>query len=329
MVLVLALLIPLLTLAYETRPGTKYQVFLRNRLSTIDGELRLSNKTAFPFRSSQNQCKPTSTAQEPQTKQSIGTKGCIRRIRILLDTKHKLVTIETIHFFISWNSSSLEYIIMKRHLISYDSNEKDELNECPKTRLTILGNCQNMVGEDRDASDSERLDCKRRKLESQQDQEETSPNVEDNNDRTSKLRFLNLVSSAVSLLAEREKREQNRSQEEQARPEQTCSEVSMASTTRGSRSNSISSEHSVYRSYEMELPDQPQNECINYSILLRAPRFPTATDVPITQEIGCQLNTRRYGERPVFIDGNDDKKNQMVESSRLSQEFQIQNVVYR
>ena len=219
---------------------------------------------------------------------------------------------------------------MKRHLISYDSNEQDDLKQCPKTSLTILGNCQNMVGEDRDASDSERLDCQRRKLESQQDQEEASPNIEDNNDRESKLRFLNLVSSAVTLLAEREKkRGQNPSQEVQTQSEQTCSEVSMASTTRGSRSNSISSEHSVYRSYEMELPDQPHNESINNSILLRAPRFPTATDVPITQEIGCQLNTRRYGERPVFIDSIEEKKNQTSESSRLNQDFQIQTVIYR
>jgi len=220
---------------------------------------------------------------------------------------------------------------MKRHLISYDSDEKDELKQCPKTSLTILGSCQKMLGEDRDASESERHGCKRRKLESQQVQEETSTiKNEDNNDRKSKLRFLDLVSSAVTLLAEREKkREQMQSQEGQTQSEQICSEVSMASTTRGSRSNSIASEHSIYRSYEMELPDQPQNECMNNSILLRAPRFPTARDVPITQEIGCQLNSRRYGELPVFIDGNEEKSNETIQSCRLNKQFEIQTVIYR
>lgn len=220
---------------------------------------------------------------------------------------------------------------MKRHLISYN-NEKDDLKQCPKTNLTILGNCRNMAGEGRDALESERHDCKRRKLEPQQDQEkETSTDNEDENDRASKLRFMNLVSSAVILLAEREKKmKEMSSQDEQTQEaEQTCSEVSMASTTRGSRSNSISSEHSVYRSYEMELPDQPHNECMNSSILLRAPRFPTARDVPITQKIGCQLNTRCYGERPVFIDSNEGKKNQTIETSGLNQQFQIQTVIYR
>lgn len=211
---------------------------------------------------------------------------------------------------------------MKRHLISFDNSEKDDLKQCPKTSLTILGECRNMVGEDRDATVSPVT--KRPKLESSpQDQEETSTtNNAEENDRTTTTnehnRFLDLVSSAVNLLAEKAKK-----QEAQTPPAEASSEVTLASTTRGSRSNSISSLHSVspYRSYEMELPDQPKKECMTRKFLLRAPRFPTPTDGPLTH-IGCQLTTRRYEERPAYIDSNEGKT---IEQ----QQFQIQTVIYR
>ena len=219
--------------------------------------------------------------------------------------------------------SVIPYTMMKRHLINNDeTSEKEDLKQCPKTSLTILGSCRTLVGEDRDASESERRNSKRRKLESQQE--------ESNSEDRSKLRYLDLVSSAAKLLSEKDKKKE---EEEQQRRTQAadpiCSAVSRDSTTRASRSNSISSEHSVYRSYEMELPDQPNTECMNKSHLLRAPRLPTATDIPVAQEIGCQLNTRRYGERPAFIDGNEGV-NKNSENDLVNQHpFRIQTVIYR
>jgi len=197
----------------------------------------------------------------------------------------------------------IPYIIMKRHLIE-SSNEKDELKQCPKTSLTILGNSRTLVGEDRDAPESR--ERKRSKLQ----------------DDRSKLRYLDLVSSAAKLLAEKDRKTQEETHEETRTPQdETCSAISTVSTTgtRGSRSNSVSSEYSVYRSYEMELPDQPHTECMGKNKLPRAPRLPRATDIPIAQEIGCQLNTRRYGERPAFIEGNTNESDQI----------QIQTVIYR
>mmetsp|Transcript_4016 Transcript_4016/g.9570 ORF Transcript_4016/g.9570 Transcript_4016/m.9570 type:complete len:207 (-) Transcript_4016:144-764(-) len=206
---------------------------------------------------------------------------------------------------------------MKRHLISFDSSEKDNLKQCPKTSLTILGECRNMVGEDRDATESPA--SKRPKLESSH--EETSATNVEENDRTTTTtsehnRFLDLVSSAVTLLAEKAKKQE----EAQTPPAEASSEVTLASTTRGSRSNSISSLHSIspYRSYEMELPNQPHKECIKTRFLLRPPRFPTPTDGPLTQ-IGCQLTSRRYEERPAYIEGKAIEK----------QQFQFQTVIYR
>mmetsp|Transcript_10109 Transcript_10109/g.21098 ORF Transcript_10109/g.21098 Transcript_10109/m.21098 type:complete len:206 (-) Transcript_10109:134-751(-) len=205
---------------------------------------------------------------------------------------------------------------MKRHLISFDSSEKDDLKQCIKTSLTILGECRNMVGEDRDTTASHV--SKRPKLESSQGKTSTT-NVEEN-DRTTTTsehnRFLDLVSSAVNLLAEKAKKQEA----EQTPPAEASSEVTLASTTRGSRSNSISSLHSIspYRSYEMELPDQPHKECMKTRFLLRAPRFPTPTDGPLAQT-GWQLSTRRYEERPAYIEGK------TIENQR----FQIQTVIYR
>ena len=213
---------------------------------------------------------------------------------------------------------------MKRHLISDETTEKDGLKQCPKTSLSILGNCQTLIREDRDASESERRDCKRPKLQFQQEQE-TSTSMDDDNHR-SKLRYLDLVSSAVNLLCA----VKGKKEEHQTPLDSTCSAVSMASTTRGSRSNSISSEHSVYRTYEMELPYQPHTKFMSTSRLLRAPRLPTATDVPIAQEIGYQLNSRRYGERPAFIDSNEEEgNNETIGKNLLNQQIRIQPVIYR
>lgn len=201
----------------------------------------------------------------------------------------------------------IPYIIMKRHLIEDDASsaDKDEVTHCPKTSLAILGDCQTLVTEDRDNLEDERRGSKRRKL----------------HDHQSKIHYLDLVSSAAKLLDQREaqdKKEDKGTQEEVPASDQTCSAVSTLSSTSGrSRSDSTASEFSVYRSYEMELPNLPLNECPK-SNLPRAPRLPTAMDMPFSGEIGCKLHTRHYGGRPELIEGNKNEN-----------QIQLQTIIYR
>merc|ERR1719313_2323725 len=101
---------------------------------------------------------------------------------------------------------------------------------------------------------------------------------------------------------------------QQKQRDQACiSKSSSNMSSRTSRSNSISSENSVYRSYEMELPVQPlQYKSIKG--LSRPPRLPSASDIACIRESAInsyQLNTRRYGGQHMgMLEGGDDGKNQ-------------------
>lgn len=232
---------------------------------------------------------------------------------------------------------------MKRYLISDESIKKDEdLTHYPKTSLSILGNYRALVGEDRDASESDHRDCKRRKLQSQKEQEpKTSTKIEEEDDyhttEEPKLRDLELMSSAVSLICDGRKQQligmslmqqQEHPQRYQFSSTICCSEVSTASNILRTRSDSISSEHSIYRSYEMELPDQVHPKYSNNGRLPRAPRLPTVRDLPISKNIGSQLNSRRYGERPGFSDTNDVINNETIENISLRNQIRFQTVIY-
>lgn len=198
----------------------------------------------------------------------------------------------------------IPYIIMKRHLIEDDASSagNGEGTQCPKTNLVFLGDCQTLVTEDRDNLEDKRRDSKRRKLQ----------------DHRSEIHYLNLVSSAAKLLDQREaqdKKEDKVTQEEVPASDQTCSAVSTLSSTSGrSRSDSTSSEFSVYRSYEMELMNQPLNECP----IPRAPRLPTAMEIPFSGEIAYKLHTRHYGECP-----------ELKQGSKNENQIQIQTIIYR
>lgn len=221
---------------------------------------------------------------------------------------------------------------MKRHLISDVILDKDDLKHCSKTNLAILGDCRSLVGEDRDASESEHRDSKRPKLQPQQEQAKpTKIECDDQTNKANKLRFMNLVSTAVTLICDDRKQseqpEREQSQEDQSQRDQgvsSSSEVSMASTIQKSRSDSVSSEPSIYRSYEMEIPDQIYPELNKKGRLPRAPRLATVNDFPTTKEIGCQLNTRRYGERQDVSEG---EKIQMIESN-VSNPIPFHTVIY-
>ena len=92
---------------------------------------------------------------------------------------------------------------MKRHLISDVILDKDDLKHCSKTNLSILGDCRSLVGEDRDASESEHRDSKRPKLQPQQEQAKpTKIECNDQTNKANKLRFMNLVSTAVTLICD-------------------------------------------------------------------------------------------------------------------------------
>lgn len=224
------------------------------------------------------------------------------------------ITIHPTATALSKSHPVIPYITMKRHLIKDDeassSSSKVEVRRCPKTSLVILGDCQTLVSENRDNLEDNHRDSKRRKIQ----------------DDRSKNHYLDLVSSAAKLLDEREAKDKKEeeedkdTQEEQHVPasDQSCSVVSTLSSNSGrSRCNSATSEFSVYRSYEMELPNQPLNKCSKIR-LPRAPRLPTAMDMPFAGEIRCKLYTRHYGERPALIEGNKDEN-----------QIQIQSVIYR
>lgn len=240
---------------------------------------------------------------------------------------------------------------MKRHLISDEMTKKNEHKVCTGTGLSILGNCRALVGERRDASESERRDFKRPKLQTQQppQAQETSTKIEDDTDHSrtknndsdksdSKLRYLDLVSSAANLI---EKQAEKRSKEQQQ--EDAASSSSVVSIVRRSRSESLSSEHSIYRSYEMEFPNFPQlPSCTNDSKmrrLIRPPRLPTASDLPLqtTSAINCMLETRSYGDIPGQQRGYNSNKNKSNSGNQnmhsidkeLTSSIRIKSVIYQ
>jgi len=236
---------------------------------------------------------------------------------------------------------------MKRHLINDDINE---MNRCFSSGLVIIGKSPTLVRQDCDCSESEHRVCKRRKLQQSQEQG-NSTKIEDDrnhNDTTTstnkkddyKLRFLNLVSSAVNIMC-KEQNELENHDDDGANHQTTqrdmasssiSSEVSTASTTRTSRSDSISSEYSAYRSYEMELPDISVPLHSIKGRLPSQPRLPTASNLPITNEVGSQLNSRRYGlERPCFGSNNEqlgDSKINLFET-KLTDQILVRSVIYR
>jgi len=239
---------------------------------------------------------------------------------------------------------------MKRHLICDEMTKKNEHKVCTGTGLAILGNCRALVGEGRDASESERRDFKRPKLQTQQppQAQETSTKIEDDTDHSpsknndgdksdSKLHYLDLVSSAANLI---EKQEEKRSKEQQQ--EDAASSSSVVSLVRRSRSESLCSEHSIYRSYEMEFPNFPQLPSCNDTKmrrLIRPPRLPTASDLPLqtTSAINCMLETRRYGDLPGQQGGYNSSKNKSNSGNQnmhsidaeLPSSIRIKSVIYQ
>merc|ERR1712157_549000 len=111
--------------------------------------------------------------------------------------------------------------------------------------------------------------------------------------------------------------------------DQACSSQSSINMSfRTSRSNSVSSEHSVYRSYEMELPEQPLQYNSIKGRLPSPPRLPTASDIPRIKESvnnSYQLNTRRYGEQHLgnLQGGNDGTDQHVINNSDSSPSNQI------
>jgi hypothetical protein len=210
---------------------------------------------------------------------------------------------------------------MKRHLISEEIVGKDRDNQkrCAATSLAILGNCRTLIGEDRDASESEHRDFKRPRLQQQEHQKETalSTKIEDDT-YDPKLCYVNLVSSAVTFICNERNRLEKQRGNQQERDQASSSAASISSGT-----PSLSSEHSVYRSYEMEIPDQqhtsPRFSTSSKDRLSMPPRLPTIFDLPHTGEtfansgsgsLNCQLNSRRYGEQGGYGDSNSSINNQ-------------------
>jgi len=238
---------------------------------------------------------------------------------------------------------------MKRHLISDDTSQKDGT-----TVLSVLGNCPTLIDECRDTSDNDHRVLKKLKL-----QPETSTKIEDHDNKDKpKHCYLNLMSTAINLICdERRKIEErdNSSAQQQELPQEpkeaqasssrsvttaAISSLEAGSETARSRSSSLSSEISVYRSYEMELPDRPPAYNSTTGRLPSPPRLPTVSDLPQLPQIkttlgriGCQLNTRHYGEGlPLGQRGyertNIDNKIQALGVKHLPNEIRIQAVKY-
>jgi hypothetical protein len=220
---------------------------------------------------------------------------------------------------------------MKRHLISEEIVGKDNHKRCAGTGLAILGNSRTLIGEDRDASESEHRDLKRPRL--QQQQETTvSTKIEDDT-YDPKLRYVDLVSLAVSFICDERKQFEKQRGYQQERDQAISSGASISSVT-----PSLSSEHSVYRSYEMKIPDQQQSPRFSSSKgrLSMPPRLPTVFDIPHTGEtfadsgsssINCQLNSRRYGEQGGYGNINNQGNSNKTESN-LPNQILVQTVIY-
>mmetsp|Transcript_2294 Transcript_2294/g.5088 ORF Transcript_2294/g.5088 Transcript_2294/m.5088 type:complete len:199 (-) Transcript_2294:94-690(-) len=198
---------------------------------------------------------------------------------------------------------------MKRHLIC-DGNEKEDHQHCG-TNIAILGRYRALIGNDRSLQSE-----KRQKTKAQQQQPSPSVGIKIDDP---KLLYTELVSSAVTFFAD----ECRRMDDDAPR------------ATRGSRSNSLSSEVSVYRSYEMELPTIQQLGPTSAASLPNPPRLPTARQLPGNRDSALpRLNARQYGD---CIDaGNEQRDNSNNKTNRIHdidsnamKRFCIQTVIYR
>jgi len=230
---------------------------------------------------------------------------------------------------------------MKRHLISEEivGKDKDNQKRCAATSLAILGSCRTLIGEDRDASESEHHDFKRPRLQQQHHQKETTISTKIEYDiYDPKLRYVDLVSSAVTFIRDERKKLEKQRGNQQERDQASSSGASISSGT-----PSLSSEHSVYRSYEMEIPDRqhisPRFGTSSKGRLSMPPRLPTVFYLPHTGEtfansgsINCQLNSRRYGEQGGYGNSNSTSDNQgninKIESN-LPNQMLIRTVIYK
>ena len=228
---------------------------------------------------------------------------------------------------------------MKRHFISDDDVEQEGRKDFNGSGLTILGNNRDLVCQGRDTPGSEHQDVKKRKLEDQTKMEERITNkIEDDDDdnresrtdKDSNLKYLNLVSSAVAIISKDINDTTEKQQEDQA---SSSSSSSTSETTRSSRSDSLSSEDSIYRSYEMALPKMdPQFHRDSKDLQpMRPPsRLPTVSDLPpLPDTNSCTLNSRCYGKRDMIVNNNNynakDKTIQAIDTNKMP----LQSVVYR
>jgi len=270
---------------------------------------------------------------------------------------------------------------MKRHLISDETGEKDFHKRCARTNLSILGNCQTLICENHDNSESENRDFKKPRLELQRPDPATSIEIEDD-----AVAVTVTVASAVTLICDEVlkvekpedhrarlllqhqqqqqcRQQENRCQKQRQREDQANSSGDDSTSTRSSRSDSFSSELSVYRSYEMEIPNQPP-QYRQTGQLPRAPRLPTASDVSRLLEIfynsnksnanhknnasanantntELKLNTRRYGghsnsnlqhsllgQRGYHGNNTIENKIQTIETTNPLNQIRIQTVIY-
>jgi len=184
------------------------------------------------------------------------------------------------------------------------------------SKLSILAIHRTLLDEDRNGSEIDDHRVKKIKVEATERQDEIEICSDDGSDNESgddqrgnkekPKHYLDLVSSAAFIIfEERQKVKQEEDscvsqQQEQPQEDASGSEAASNTSSRTSRSSSVCSEFSIYRSYEMELPEQPLQYSTIKARLPRPPRFPSASDIPRVGEStnnSCQLNTRCYGEQ--------------------------------
>jgi len=227
-----------------------------------------------------------------------------------------------------------------------ESSEKDVNDLYARTNISIISSYRTLVDENCTDSKGCLRDLKKPKLVSPAEEEAVtkikdsgdSENDRKSNNEKPMLHYLNLVSSAASIIYE--ERQKGKNQEDscimQQEPrDQACSSQSSVNlSSRTSRSNSVSSESSVYRSYEMELPEQPLQYNSIKGRLPRPPRLPTASDIPCIRESAStsyQLNTRLYGEQHTdMLQGGDARNNQhVININDPPNQVLIQSVIYQ
>ena len=245
---------------------------------------------------------------------------------------------------------------MKRLRMIDENSENDANDLCARTDLSIFSSYRDSVNEDRTDSKVNLRDFKKSKIEFPAKQEAVTKindrgDSDSDSDKDSEndgkgikdkpiLDYLNLVSSAASMIYEDlqkgKKQESSSIVQQEPRDQASSSQSSSIMSSRTSRSNSVSSEHSVYRSYEMELPEQPLQYNSIKGRLPSPPRLPTASDIPCIRESvsnSYQLNTRRYGELHFdMLQGDNDRTNQHViknDNSSSPNQILVRSVIYQ